>query len=78
LYSWYIIYYLRFLYNLPNSTTNIIITRLIVNIKDIVGIEVEDIKDYTTKDHNTENIIKIIIETRPERNIISVTRKDIG
>jgi hypothetical protein len=78
LYPRYIIYYLRFLYNLPNSITNTSITRLIINIKNIVGTETKDIKDYITKNYNTENTIKVIIETRPERNIISATRKNIS
>jgi hypothetical protein len=47
-------------------------------MEDMIGIEAEDIKDYTTKDHNKENTIEIIIKTRPERNIISTTRKDIS
>jgi hypothetical protein len=78
LYPPYIIYYLYFLYNLPNSTTSISTIRLTVYIEDVVGIEIGDIKDYTTEDHNTENTIKVIIETRPEGNIIFVIRKDIG
>jgi hypothetical protein len=78
LHPWYTTYYLRFLYNLPNSITSISITGLTVNIKDVVGIKTKDIKDHITKNHNTEDIIEIIIETRPERNIISITRKDIS
>jgi hypothetical protein len=78
LYPCYIIYYLCFLYNLPNSITNIIITRLIINIKDVIGIETKDIEDHTTKDYNAENTMEIIIETRPKRNIIFTTRKNIS
>jgi hypothetical protein len=66
------------LYNLSNSTASTSTTRLKVNIKNMVGTKTKDIKDYTTEDHNTENIIKVIVETRPERNIISKTRKNIG
>jgi hypothetical protein len=69
---------LYLLYNLPNSIISTSITGLTEHIKNIIGTEAEDIKDYTTEDHNTENIIKVIVETRPERNIISKTRKNIG
>jgi hypothetical protein len=44
----------------------------------MVGTKTKDIKDYTAKDHNAEDIIEIIVKTRPERNIIFITRKDIG
>jgi hypothetical protein len=44
----------------------------------MVGIKIEDIKDYTAKDHNMENTIEVIVETRPERNIIFIIRKNIG
>jgi hypothetical protein len=44
----------------------------------VVGTKTKDIKDHTTEDHNTENTIEVIIETRPERNIISIIRKDIS
>jgi hypothetical protein len=44
----------------------------------MVGTKTKDIEDYTTKDHNAKNTVKVIIETRPERNTMSITRKDIG
>jgi hypothetical protein len=66
------------LYNLSNSTASTSTTRLKVNIKNMVGTKTKDIKDYTAKDHNAEDIIEIIVKTRPERNIIFITRKDIG
>jgi hypothetical protein len=55
-----------------------IIIRLTVNIRDVVRIKTKDIENYTTKDYNIRNIIEVIIETRPERNIISITKKDIS
>jgi hypothetical protein len=61
LHHWYIIYYLCFLYNLPN-----------------LRIKTKDIKDYTAKNHNIENIIKVTIKTRPEKNTIFIIRKDIS
>jgi hypothetical protein len=39
----------------------------------MIGIEAEDIED-----HNAENTVEVTVETRPERNTISITRKDIG
>jgi hypothetical protein len=71
-------HHLRFLYNLPNSTTSTSTIRLTVYIKDVVGIEAEDIEDHTTEDHNAEDTIEVTIKTRPEGNTISATRKDIG
>jgi hypothetical protein len=44
----------------------------------MIGTKTKDIKDYTTEDHNMENTIEITVETRPERNIIFITRKDIS
>jgi hypothetical protein len=44
----------------------------------VVGIKTKNIKDYTTEDYNTENIMEITIETRPERNTIFAIRKDIS
>jgi hypothetical protein len=44
----------------------------------MVGTEAEDIKDHTAEDYNTENTIEVIIKTRPERNIISATKKDFS
>jgi hypothetical protein len=73
LYPRHTIHHLRLPYNLPNSTTSTSTTRLIVNIKDIVGTGAEDIEDY-----NTEDIVEITIKTRPEKNTISVTKKNIG
>jgi hypothetical protein len=55
-----------------------IITRLTVNIRDITEIETKDMEDHTAKDHNTEDIIKVIIKTRPERNIMFITKRNIG
>jgi hypothetical protein len=44
----------------------------------VVGIKAENIKDHTAEDYNTENTTEITVETRPEKYIISVIRKDIG
>jgi hypothetical protein len=44
----------------------------------MVRIKAENIKDYTAKDYNTKNTIKVIIKTKPEKNIISTIRKDIS
>jgi hypothetical protein len=41
---------------------NMITIRLIINIKDVIRIKTKNIKDYTAKDHNAEDIIKVIIE----------------
>jgi hypothetical protein len=54
------------------------ITRLTINIKNIIRTKTKIIKDHTAKDHNTKNTIEATIETRPERNIIFAIRKDIG
>jgi hypothetical protein len=78
LHHWYIIYYLCFLYNLPNLTINTSTIRLTINIKNIIRIKTKDIKDYTAKNHNIENIIKVTIKTRPEKNTIFIIRKDIS
>jgi hypothetical protein len=78
LYPRYTIYYLCFLYNLPNSITNTSITRLTVYIEDAVGIETEDIEDHITEDYNTEDTIEVIIKTGSERNIIFIIRKNIS
>jgi hypothetical protein len=71
----YITNRLYFLYNLSNSTTSISITRLTEYIKDIIGTKAKDIEDHTAEDYNTENIIEVIIKTRPERNIIFITKR---
>jgi hypothetical protein len=39
----------------------------------MVGIKAEDIKD-----HNAENIMEVTVKTRPERNIMFATKKNIG
>jgi hypothetical protein len=53
---------------------------LTVYIKNVVGTKTKDIKDHTIEDYNAENTIEITMETRigikPERNIISIIRKD--
>jgi hypothetical protein len=39
----------------------------------MVGIKTKNIED-----HNAKNTIEVTVETRPERNIMSITKKNVG
>jgi hypothetical protein len=47
-------------------------------MEDIIGIEAEDIEDYTAKDRNAKNTIEVIVETKPERNTMFIIKKNIN
>jgi hypothetical protein len=44
----------------------------------MVGIEIKNIKDHTTKNHYAKNTIKVTVKTRPKINITSIIKKDIS